>query len=93
MACHELTKANANNAGDASPSAPWEQLSNNMKTLNMKKIKTLPLKLSAGIVLGGIAGYLFYYFVGCQTGTCPITSNPYWSILYGTVMGALMARV
>ncbi|HRZ98620.1 MAG TPA: DUF6132 family protein, partial [Paludibacter sp.] len=30
------------------------------------------------------------YFVGCQSVTCPITSNPYISIAYGALMGYLL---
>jgi len=44
----------------------------------------------AGIVTGAIGGYLYYHFVGCQSGTCPITSNPYISVIYGAVMGYLL---
>jgi len=43
-----------------------------------------------GAATGAIGGYLYYYFVGCQSGTCPITSNPYISIVYGAVMGYLV---
>lgn len=43
-----------------------------------------------GTVVGMIGGYLYYYFIGCSSGTCPITSNPYISILYGGVMGYLV---
>jgi hypothetical protein len=57
------------------------------------KIKKIPWKLLIGIAVGGTAGFLYYYFVGCTTGTCPITSNPYGSILYGSLMGALVARM
>jgi hypothetical protein len=39
---------------------------------------------------GAIAGYAYYYYIGCLSGTCPITSNPYISTLYGTVIGALL---
>lgn len=42
-----------------------------------------------GGVAGAIAGYLYWRFVGCSTGTCPITSSPLNSALYGTVMGVL----
>ena len=38
-------------------------------------------------VIGGILGFLYYYNVGCATGTCAITSNPYSSILMGGLMG------
>lgn len=44
-----------------------------------------------GGALGAAAGYLYYRFVGCPSGTCPITSNPYISTLYGAVMGLLIA--
>lgn len=43
-----------------------------------------------GILTGGLAGYLYYYFVGCASGTCAITSNPVNSTLYGAFMGALL---
>jgi hypothetical protein len=55
--------------------------------------RTIPWKLILGIVIGGAAGFLYYYFVGCVRGTCPITSNPHMSILYGAVMGALVSRL
>lgn len=47
------------------------------------------MKIALGIVIGGLAGYLYYYFIGCD-GTCPISSNPYRSILYGSVVGTLL---
>ena len=43
-----------------------------------------------GILLGAIGGYAYYHFVGCASGTCPITSKPLNSTLYGAVMGALI---
>jgi hypothetical protein len=43
-----------------------------------------------GILLGAIGGYAYYHFVGCASGTCPITSKPLNSTLYGAVMGALL---
>ena len=43
-----------------------------------------------GVIVGMTGGYLYYYFVGCNSGTCPITSNPYISVLYGGVMGYLV---
>ena len=56
-----------------------------MKNFILKHI----LKI-AGIITGAVGGYLYYYFVGCNSGACPITSNPYISIAYGALMGYLL---
>lgn len=53
----------------------------------MKKAILYPF---AGIVIGSTLGYLYYHFIGCSSGTCPITSNPVSSALYGAVMGGLL---
>ena len=43
-----------------------------------------------GIIIGAVAGYLYYFYVGCASGTCDITSKPLNSTLYGAVMGGLV---
>ena len=43
-----------------------------------------------GIAIGALAGYGYYHFVGCASGTCAITSKPLNSTLYGAVMGGLL---
>jgi xanthine/uracil permease len=43
-----------------------------------------------GFLVGAVGGYLYYYFVGCSTGTCPITSNPWRMTLYGSLLGMLL---
>lgn len=43
-----------------------------------------------GAVIGALGGFAYYYFVGCQTGTCPIKSNPYGMTIWGAVMGYLI---
>jgi len=40
--------------------------------------------------LGGLGGFLYYYFIGCSSGTCPITSNPFISIAFGGIIGYLL---
>lgn len=41
-------------------------------------------------VLGGaLLGFLYHRFVGCRTGSCPITANPYTATIYGAVVGLL----
>ena len=44
----------------------------------------------AGILAGAAGGFLYYHFIGCSSGTCPITSHPLNSTLYGAVMGGLL---
>jgi hypothetical protein len=44
-----------------------------------------------GILLGGMAGWLYWNYVGCASGTCAITSKPINSTLYGGLMGYLVA--
>ena len=43
-----------------------------------------------GAVVGAIAGFLYWKYVGCLTGTCAITSNPVRSTIYFAVLGALL---
>ncbi|MCX6221954.1 MAG: DUF6132 family protein [Bacteroidia bacterium] len=42
------------------------------------------------LFLGGLSGFLYWRFVGCSTGTCPITSHWYASTLYGMLLGWLI---
>lgn len=51
-------------------------------------------KLSiAGVMIGAILGYAYYYFIGCTTGSCAITSKPVNSTVYGSLMGYLLFSV
>lgn len=43
-----------------------------------------------GVALGALGGYLYWHFVGCASGTCPITASPVNSTLWGAVMGGLV---
>ncbi|MFN5942765.1 MAG: DUF6132 family protein [Bacteroidota bacterium] len=43
-----------------------------------------------GILIGSLGGYAYYFYVGCASGTCAITSNPLNSTLYGAMMGGLL---
>ena len=55
----------------------------------MKFLKSTVFTI-VGMVLGAAGGYLYYHFVGCASGTCAITSNPWISTLYGSMMGGLL---
>lgn len=43
-----------------------------------------------GAISGALAGYLYYKYVGCLTGTCAITSDPLKSTIYFAMLGALL---
>lgn len=43
-----------------------------------------------GIPAGAALGYGYYRLVGCSTGACPITSNPWIATIYGGVIGGLL---
>ncbi len=51
--------------------------------------KHFGLKTLIGVAIGGTGGYLYYYFVGCNSGSCPITSNPWASVSWGAVIGMI----
>jgi hypothetical protein len=60
----------------------------------MEFFKSLTIwhKRTIAVVMGGAGGYAYYYYVGCASGTCAITSNPYISTVYGMVMGMLLVN-
>jgi hypothetical protein len=49
------------------------------------------IRMIIGVVLGAAAGFLYYKFVGCSTGACPLTSNPVISTIYGAVVGIMLS--
>lgn len=44
------------------------------------------------VAAGALGGYLYYRFIGCRGGACPLTSNPWISTLYGALIGLLLTR-
>ncbi|HRN73123.1 MAG TPA: DUF6132 family protein [Ginsengibacter sp.] len=58
----------------------------------MQFIKNNILTIS-GIVLGAVAGFIYWKYVGCLSGTCMITSKPINSTVYGAVMGGLFFSI
>jgi len=59
-----------------------------MKAFLKKNILTI-----IGVPLGALAGFLYWKFVGCNSGSCAITSNPYNSTIYGAAMGGLLFSI
>lgn len=49
------------------------------------------LKRIFPVFAGALLGYGYYYFIGCRTGSCPITSNPWISTLYGAFAGLIIS--
>lgn len=41
-------------------------------------------------LIGAGAGYAYYHYIGCVSGTCPIQTNPYLSTIFGAVMAVLI---
>ncbi|HEY6001935.1 MAG TPA: DUF6132 family protein [Anaeromyxobacter sp.] len=47
-------------------------------------------RAAAAALLGGGAAAAYAHFVGCRTGTCPLTSNVWIASLYGAALGAVL---
>lgn len=58
-------------------------------TIRLKKL----LPDIVGAIIGGIAGFIYYYKVGCVSGTCPIKSNPWLMTFWGAIMGYLIVDI
>jgi len=43
-----------------------------------------------GAITGAVAGFLYWKYVGCVTGTCTITSKPLNSTLYFAFFGSIL---
>lgn len=61
-----------------------------MKKIFNKVFKIIPALSIAGIIIGAILGYIYYIKIGCMSGTCPITSNPFLTTIYGALLGYLV---
>ena len=75
----QVTDLSSSQAVPANPSKPQKRRARKM------------MHLALFVVGGGSLGYAYYRFIGCASGTCPITSNPYISTIYGAVMGYMMS--
>ncbi len=49
------------------------------------------LRTLIGAAIGAAVGFLLYRFVGCKTGACPLTANPWIAIAIYGMLGALLA--
>lgn len=58
--------------------------------LKEKVKKAFSFASLAGLLIGIIGGFAYYKFVGCTSGGCAITSNPWLTMLWGALMGYLI---
>lgn len=56
----------------------------------MTRTQKRRLWLGAGFLLGALGGWLYWRFVGCLSGHCPIWSNAWIATGYGAVLGWLI---
>ena len=50
------------------------------------------IKMLISAVIGGLLGFLYYKKIGCPNGSCPITSSPYSSTIYGVLIGLMISN-
>ena len=55
----------------------------------MKKIIEKYRKTALFVVLGAGIGFAYWRFIGCSSGTCPLTANWHTSTLMGGLIGML----
>lgn len=59
----------------------------------MKRIFKDKLLVLMFALAGATGGFLYWKFVGCLSGTCPIQSVWYWSTLWGAAAGYLAGDI
>ena len=60
-------------------------------TVERKTKMTLLVRMLIGGAIGAALGFAMYKFVGCKTGACPITANPFISMAVYAGIGAMLA--
>lgn len=56
--------------------------------IKMKKI----IRPAVFILIGTILGLVYYKIWGCTNG-CPISSSPFWTVLYAGILGLLFSII
>ena len=60
------------------------------KELTMKNWIIRNKLYGIGGIVGAFAGFLYWKYIGCLTGSCAITSDPLTSTIYFALLGALL---
>ena len=64
-------------------------IEDNQLKWDKKYYKIFSLKSIIGTLVGLIAGLIYFYKIGCSSGSCAITSNIWLTLLWGGLMGYL----
>jgi hypothetical protein len=49
-------------------------------------------KYVIAFIIGGLIGYIYYYFTSCSTGACPLKSNPYIPVILFGLLGTSFVK-
>ncbi len=49
------------------------------------------LRIVIGALIGAGVGFAIYKFIGCRTGTCPLSANPWIAMALWGFVGAMVA--
>ena len=63
-----------------------------VKNVRIKAPPVMLVRAILGTVLGGVAGFGVYRYVGCADGTCLITSSPSGSVVYFMILGFVLSQ-
>lgn len=56
----------------------------------MKRVLKKLAKVLAFALAGALVGVGYYYLFGCSSGTCAITSSPWSTMAYTSIIGVLL---
>ncbi len=62
------------------------------ETFIQKVLNKITYRIIFGASIGAIIGWLYWEFIGCNGGSCPITDTSYKTIILFSFMGGFMAR-
>lgn len=63
----------------------------NKKEVTKISWKKRLIRMGIGVAAGALLGYAYYYFIGCNSGSCSITASPVNSVLYGILIGGVIS--